>query len=90
MALCAKRLLVRVICLVTAVALCLAVFEFMAAMAFLAGSNRMLADEWKRGHVMIKPNLAAPARFIMTLLAKLTLLSAMYVINLVAAQAVGV
>lgn len=88
-ALCAQRLFVRVVCLVAANAICFAVFELMAAMAFLAGGDRMQANERERGYVMIKANLAAPVRFIMALLAIFALLSSVYIINLVAAQAIG-
>lgn len=49
----------------------------------------MQANERERGYVMIKANLAAPVRFIMALLAIFALLSSVYIINLVAAQAIG-
>ena len=89
MALCAKSLIVLVICLMATIAICLAVFEFMAAMAFFAGGNRMLTDKWKQGHVMIKADLAAPAFFIVTALAMFTLLASMYVVYFMTAQAIS-
>ncbi len=87
-ALCAKCLFVLVICLMAAVAIRFAVFEFVAAVTFLAEGNCMLTDKWKVGHIVIKANLACPAGFIMALLADFSLLPTVYIINLMAAQAI--
>jgi len=64
------------------------IFKLLATVAFVTGSYRMLANKRELCDVMIEGNVCAPAGFSMAVVTLLTFLAFMYIIYLVAAQAV--
>jgi len=80
---------VNIIWFVAAITFDRGVFVVIGYVTFFTGYNGMQANQWEAGYIMVKPDLAAPAFFIMAVVTLLTLLTFMYVINLVAAIAVG-
>jgi len=74
--------------LVAARTAALRVFERSRAMAFLAGRDRMTANQWKSRDLVIEGHIAPPARFLVALFATAAELSFVGIVFLVTRHAI--